>query len=190
MTFVTISGRTVAFVRAAPQAVLMDYAHPERPAERLSNDDRAAAVAALTMHRTDGRITAHEYAERTAAVSTAQTWGDLTPVFGDLPALPNVPAAGDVGPAAPSVPYASMPSAPGSPLPGPPPGYVGYGRPHRRPLGGRLGVAIVSGAPVIAVLLFFITGFVWGFVWSWLWFLMVPLAGAIVYAPSWFDPDR
>jgi len=231
----------------------MDYAHPANPELRLSNDDRSNAVAALATHQTDGRITASEYSERAAAASAAQTWGDLSTLFVDLPQLSDGAATGGasvpgdttpgagaaeaaglgasgldtagIGSAGPTVSQpsaafnAGVPNAAGATRTGAAgvgvsgqaggddgggrydgAGYGGrgpygrdrgwYDRHGRRPLGGRTGVAIVSAAPLVAVLLFFLTGFAWGFNWSWLWFLMVPIAGAIVYAPSWYDDDR
>ena len=36
--------------------------------------------------------------------------------------------------------------------------------------------------PFIAVALFFITGFNGSFAWSWLWFLLIPVAGIVLYS--------
>ena len=38
--------------------------------------------------------------------------------------------------------------------------------------------------PFIAVALFFITGFNGSFAWSWLWFLLIPIAGIVIYGPG------
>jgi hypothetical protein len=38
--------------------------------------------------------------------------------------------------------------------------------------------------PLLAVALFFITGFMGSFAWSWLWFLLVPIAGVVIYGPG------
>lgn len=169
----------------------MDYAHPAQPDHRLSNDDRSAAIAALATHQTDGRISASEYSQRAAAASAAQTWGDLALQFSDLPVLP---AASGAAPSASGGAWAAGTGSTGAvptASPGPMLGgdFGGGDRRGRRPLGGRVGIAIVSASPLVAVVLFFVTGFLGGFNWSWLWFLMVPIAGAIVYTPSWYDGD-
>jgi len=53
---------------------------------------------------------------------------------------------------------------------------------RRKPLGGSLGITIVSVVPVLALALFLLFGFLtegWG--WAWVFFLAIPLAGWIVY---------
>lgn len=53
---------------------------------------------------------------------------------------------------------------------------------RRTPLGGRVGVAIVSIVPLVALALFLILGLTigaWG--WAWVFFLAVPIAGIVVY---------
>jgi DNA-binding CsgD family transcriptional regulator len=52
---------------------------------RLSDADRAAAVARLAEHRAAGRLTDAEVHDRTGAVHAARTRADLDAVFGDLP---------------------------------------------------------------------------------------------------------
>lgn len=52
-----------------------------------------------------------------------------------------------------------------------------------RALGGRIGDTIMALTPFIAVGLFFLTGFLGGFAWAWLWFLIIPIAGIIIYGP-------
>ena len=52
---------------------------------------------------------------------------------------------------------------------------------RRRPLGGRVGVAIVSIVPIVALILFLVFGFLGGWAWSWIFFLTIPIAGYIVY---------
>lgn len=174
--------RGLAPTAALRHSGVMDYAHPAQPDHRLSNDDRSTAIAALATHQTDGRLSASEYSERAAAVSAAQTWGDLAAQFSDLPALPTASGAAPTAAGPADAPYAAF----SSPVRG---GFGVSDRRGRRPLGGRIGIAIVSASPLVAVVLFFVTGFLGGFNWSWLWFLMVPIAGAIVYAPSWYDGD-
>jgi hypothetical protein len=39
--------------------------------------------------------------------------------------------------------------------------------------------------PFVALGLFFISGFVWnGWAWGWLFFLLIPVAGIIIYGPG------
>jgi hypothetical protein len=66
----------------------------DRPAEmRASDADRDAAVSDLAGHFQAGRITAAELDERTGRALTARTWGELTELAADLPALrPAAPA--------------------------------------------------------------------------------------------------
>jgi Domain of unknown function (DUF1707) len=67
----------------------------DRPAEmRASDADRDAVVSDLAGHFQAGRITAAELDERTGRALTARTWGELTELAADLPALRHVaPAA-------------------------------------------------------------------------------------------------
>lgn len=53
--------------------------------QRLSDSDRAAAVARLRRHESAGRLTAAEVATRSDAVRSALTRADLGRVFADLP---------------------------------------------------------------------------------------------------------
>ena len=52
---------------------------------RLSDADREAAVELLGEHYSTGRLTKEEFDERSDAVWSAKTQGDLAPVFVDLP---------------------------------------------------------------------------------------------------------
>jgi hypothetical protein len=66
---------------------------------RASDADRDAVVSDLSEHFQAGRLTAAEFDERTGRALTARTWGDLTELAADLPALrpaapPATPAAG------------------------------------------------------------------------------------------------
>ena len=71
-----------------------------RPAAmRASDADRDAVVSDLSEHFQAGRLTAAEFDERTGRALTARTWGELTELAADLPALrpaapPATPAAG------------------------------------------------------------------------------------------------
>ena len=53
-----------------------------------------------------------------------------------------------------------------------------------RALAGGVGATIMALVPFIAVALFFWFGFNGSFAWSWLWFLLIPIAGIIIYGPG------
>jgi len=62
---------------------------------RLSDADREAAVERLGEQYAVGRLTKDEFDERSDAVWSARTQGDLAPVFADLPwRSPPAPQAG------------------------------------------------------------------------------------------------
>ena len=66
-----------------------------RPAAmRASDADRDAVVSDLSEHFQAGRLTAAELDERTGRALTARTWGELTEVAADLPALATAALAG------------------------------------------------------------------------------------------------
>lgn len=52
---------------------------------RLSDADRIHALQSLSNHFTDGRLDSEEFDERTRAVTSARTIGELRPIFDDLP---------------------------------------------------------------------------------------------------------
>ena len=135
---------------------MVDYANPLHPHERIAHRDRSDAVDALARARDEGRLTAGEFEERSAAAQSAVTWSDLTPLFVDLPREPNPVQA------------------------------VGGDWDHRgRALGGGWGATIMAFVPFLALGLFFIGGFVWGgWAWSWLFFLIIPIAGIFIYGPA------
>jgi hypothetical protein len=58
------------------------------------------------------------------------------------------------------------------------------------PLGGPVGVAIVSVVPIAAVILAVVFGYVGSWSWSWLFFLLIPLAGIVVYGFRSGGPGR
>jgi hypothetical protein len=74
---------------------------------RASDADRDAVVSDLSEHFQAGRLTAAELDERTGRALTARTYGELTELLADLPAVQS----------APRIPAASSPSA--RPLPSP-----------------------------------------------------------------------
>lgn len=69
-----------------------------RPELRLSDADRDRAVAELGEHYAAGRIDKDEFDERSDAVWTARTTGDLEPVFADLVAPAERRASRHAGP--------------------------------------------------------------------------------------------
>jgi hypothetical protein len=67
-------------------------ARPElRPDLRLGDADRDEAIARLSEHYAAGRLDKDEFDERSDAVWTARTRGDLAPVFVDLESPPREP---------------------------------------------------------------------------------------------------
>ncbi len=135
------------------------YTNTERPDQRLSDAERDEAVARLAAARSEGRLTASENQERASAARAAVTRADLAPLFADLPE----PAPASVGGTSNSAMLASVSS---------------------RALGGRVGATIMALTPFVAVALFFLSGFLVSFVWAWLWFLLIPVAGIIIYGPG------
>jgi hypothetical protein len=128
-------------------------------------------VRALDVHRQAGRLTATDYEDRSVRVARATTWADLGALFADLPA-PR-PGPSDVvtaaGPTAsgqqPAVGGLGSPAPPGQP---PVPQSAGGVLPER------WASTVMAAAPILAVILFFVTG-------SWLWFLAIPLVGVLFY---------
>lgn len=119
----------------------------------VSDSDRQAAVAALTVHLQSGRLSSTEFEQRQVEADAARTWAQIQALFGDLPA-PH-----------PQRPPTATPSLPGVPgVPDARSGGVSW-----RP---RIGAAL----PILALILFFLTK-------SWLWFLMIPLFWALTQGP-------
>lgn len=140
---------------------------PDEPAPRSSlrigDAERNAAADALQQHLTAGRLTLDEYADRAAIVNTARTQDEVDRVFADLPPVPGAPGGLAVRPGtgSPLAAAAGVPPVPAGP--------------------GRSGVSknvlrgLMGGLPIIALLLFLITGL-------WYFFLMIPL-GYLVLGP-------
>jgi hypothetical protein len=143
---------------------MTDFLDPSGASLRLSNAERDEAVATLQANARDGRLTDSELAERSAAARAATTRGDLAPLFADLPVPSGRPAQAFAPPA--ESPYAGAPrSSAWSP-------------------------ALQYIAPLVAVVLFFLTGWAWGFQYSWLWFILVPLAWAVARGVEGSSRDR
>ena len=120
-------------------------------AQRVGAAERDAAIAALRAHAEAGRLKPEEYEDRQVAASRATTWGELTPLFADLPEPRPAPVAAALAQAP-----APVPAAAGLPVPE------------------RVRETIMSVTPIAALILFFVTH-------SWLWFLAIPLMGALLY---------
>lgn len=165
---------------------MTDFGDPSNASLRLSNDERERAVAALQSHATQGRLSDAELQSRVAAARSAVTRGDLQPLFADLPGVLHLDGATgpDAGPSSPAA-AAWQASQPGPSPWGYPPAPGEHGRPVTR-----WGLLVVSIMPFVAVILFFLTGMAWGYAYSWLWFLLIPLAGALVYGVDGGDRRR
>jgi len=58
---------------------------------RIADSDRERAIAQLSRHAGDGRLTLEEFEARVAEVYAARTNADLRPVFRDLPSYDDAP---------------------------------------------------------------------------------------------------
>jgi hypothetical protein len=173
---------------------MTDYTDPATATQRLSNADRDTAVSALARALADGRITADEFTERSASAKTAVTRGELAPLFADLPdpASQSIPAAATATAPAPD-PDLQPPTAFREQIYDPDGVRSGGGSSRRQPLGGTTGRVIVSLSPFVALALFFLCGYLIpdGFRWSWIFFVLIPVAGIVVYgAGSRRDDNR
>jgi hypothetical protein len=94
---------------------------PGRPELRISDEEREAAVAALSEHYAAGRLTKDEYDERSAVAFGARTASALRPLFVDLPGPHPFAAAPRGGPprfgAAPARPPVAAGRRPGFRVP-------------------------------------------------------------------------
>jgi hypothetical protein len=133
-----------------------------RPALRIGNEERNAAIRALDEHLSAGRLDADEYADRMAAASMARTRDDLDPLFVDLPAPHPFPPAPSWGPAA----AASYPAP-------------GWAVPPRTPAPRPMAVRIV-GALLAVMLTVLAFAFALG---GWILFLIIPLVSSFFGGP-------
>ncbi len=134
---------------------------PGQDAIRIGKTERDAALQALDEHMSAGRIDAEEYGERSAKIYVARTWGEITPLFTDLPEPrpgPNAPPARSLSTMVPAQISATEVAR----------------QEHGGALGGRAGATFVAVSPFLALALFLITK-------QWWWFLLIPAAGAVVY---------
>ena len=135
---------------------------------RIGHGEREAAVQAVKHHHEAGRIDSQEYEERWVRAENARSQGDLDVLFTDLP-QPHAGRPAVVGethstppPGAPAPEAVAKSHTPGR-------GVLNIGEPW--------GTTIVSVAPILAVVLFFVTG-------QWLWFLAIPVVAVLVYGPE------
>ncbi len=125
----------------------------DRPPLRIGTQEREAAYAALDTHLSAGRLDADEYGERYAKASMARTRPELDALFTDLPhPHPSYP------PAFPEADRALFSGAPTNA-----PSWSG----PRRPSFARAVAGLVAIVPVIALVLFFLSG-------AWIFFLVIP----------------
>ncbi|MDL5160284.1 DUF1707 SHOCT-like domain-containing protein [Actinomycetospora termitidis] len=140
---------------------------------RIGNRERELAMAALDEHLREGRLEPGEYAERSAVASTARVRSELDALFADLPAphpaYPGTRPVPDDGSPGPGGPVTVDPAPPREDLPE-----------LVAPIGARLGrhAGVLSAlAPVLAVVLFVVTGLRFPQV-----FLLVPvMIGVLAY---------
>jgi len=137
----------------------MSDAVPAEPV-RIGHAERQAAVDALKQHHEAGRIDAMEYEDRSVRAQAARSMPELEALFTDLP-QPH-PVGSMLSDSASEV---AASTAAGSTARG----ILSIPEP--------LATTIVSIAPILAVILFFVTS-------SWLWFLAIPLVAALVYGPD------
>ena len=133
------------------------------PDIRIGNDERESATKALDEHLSAGRLDPDEYADRVVQVNVARYFGDLAPLFADLP------------PPHPKSPPAQAPVPLAKPRSSVPSGRYEDGR---TALGGRVGETLVALSPFIALALFVLLRF------DWVVFLLIPIVGVIVYGGS------
>jgi hypothetical protein len=153
------------------------------PDVRLSNAERDEAVARLNANQRDGRLSEAEFAERSAAVRRAVMRSDLTPIFGDLPVDPYASGPSVTPAAAMGSPAAAM-SSPAAAK------FTSIDDPAPRTGSRSPGLLIVSLAPFVALVLFLITSWLFGWEYSWLWFILIPVAGVIVYGGGWSNRSQ
>lgn len=136
--------------------------------QRVGDAERRAAIEQLGAHWHAGRLDPTEHEARTTKAYAAVTRGDLAALFRDLPPLPATSPAGvQDGPVAP-VPGEAMAPAPARPpAEGGPAATGSWLMDHRE--------AIMGVTPFVAVACFFLFH-------SWVFFLLVPAAGAVLYA--------
>ncbi len=162
----------------------------DRASLRIGTTDREAAVDALSEHTRAGRLSAHEYEDRSEAAKRAITWADVDSLFADLPAPHPAPGNARTKSPRPPRPAGGPGETAGSGVVHPT-GRAGRADRADRRAGDRLADAepsqglvspeigrwMMAVAPPIALVLFFIT-------WKWWFFLLIPLVSLVVYGPG------
>ena len=133
-------------------------------AMRLSDDERADALTALTAHRTAGRLDGVGFEARQLVITNARARSDLVPVFADLPEPRPVWVSTLAAYAAPGAALSATSTPPVVPQ------RAAAAASHGREVAMAL-------APFAALILFFTTG-------NWLWFLGIPIVSIVLYGPG------
>ncbi|WP_338893055.1 DUF1707 domain-containing protein [Rhodococcus sovatensis] len=131
----------------------------DNPDVRIGTAEREQALSNLSQHLSDGRLTLPEFDERSAVVAAATTRGQLDSVFTDLPTPSLAPTASRPLDISRSNEPAVPPTQPDA----------DDGWDWRK--------AVMGAAPIIALILFFVVPVSN----SWLFFLLIPLAGALLF---------
>jgi hypothetical protein len=132
------------------------------PEIRIGTAERERALAELSEHYSEGRLTLNEFEERTEVVVQARFKSDLDVVFSDLPRAGATPE--------PSYP------APVYPAPATPPAYAASASTGTA----RWKTTVMALTPFVALIAFFL-------VKHWIVFLAIPIMGIILFAG---DEDR
>lgn len=131
----------------------------ENPDVRIGTAEREQALSNLSQHLSDGRLTLPEFDERSAVVTSATTRRELDSVFTDLPTPSLAPTASrplDISKSRESATPAAQAD---------------------EDKGWDWRTAAMGAAPIIALILFFVVPVSN----SWLFFLLIPLAGALLF---------
>ncbi len=84
----------------------------DRPTMRASDADRQQVIERLRAALDEGRLKMDEYLERMGLASEAVTYGDLAPLYADLPEAGSVARRGSAAPPQAPAPHAPSPAAP------------------------------------------------------------------------------
>jgi hypothetical protein len=148
---------------------------PQSADLRVSDAERESAMTALGEHMSAGRLNIDEYGERSAQVTAAKTRGELSALFGDLPA-PHPVLGGGPQPA---------PAPVAAPVPQPMPPMPQRWGPS--PVKQRVMAAAMPLAIAISCLIFFATPF-GNSDNGWVAFLLIPavaMFGGVIFGNDW-----
>jgi hypothetical protein len=141
---------------------------------RIGDEERQAALEALTAHREAGRLESTEFEERQVIAARARTWAEIGPLFVDLPQPhptgmpPELAVAGQQRAGVASIvgDNAGLSEEQSGASWG-----AGFGMTRRTR------ETLMALAPFAALLLFFSTRY-------WQWFLMIPILAIILFGPD------